>query len=129
MYLISVTIYGVSLSLILFSFIWIFFVSFCFFIIITFNSIFTTSINVAQPSQNDRITVFEVGRDPWRSSGPMPLLKQGHLEQITQDHVQTAFEGLCGRRLHDLFGQPGRVLNHLNRKEVFPAEWIEPPML
>ena len=38
--------------------------------------------------------MIEVGRDLWRSSGPRPLLKQGHLETVAQDHVQTAFEYL-----------------------------------
>ena len=36
----------------------------------------------------------EVGRDLWRSSGSNTLLKQGHLEQVVQDHVQTASEYL-----------------------------------
>lgn len=27
----------------------------------------------------------EVGRELWRSSGPSPVLKQGHTEPITQD--------------------------------------------
>ena len=33
-------------------------------------------------SQNPRMA--EVGRDLWRSSGPTPLLKQGHLEPVDQ---------------------------------------------
>lgn len=33
----------------------------------------------------------EVGNDFWGSSGPMSLLKQGHLAPATKDHVQTAF--------------------------------------
>lgn len=36
--------------------------------------------------------MFEVGRDLWRSPGPTPFLKQGHLEQDAQDHIQKAFE-------------------------------------
>jgi len=43
--------------------------------------------------------MVEVGRDLWRSSCPTHLLKQGHLETVTQDHVQTAFEYLQGGRL------------------------------
>ncbi|PKU47740.1 hypothetical protein llap_1940 [Limosa lapponica baueri] len=38
--------------------------------------------------------MVEVGRDIWRSSSPTPLLKQGHPEQVTQDHVPSAFEYL-----------------------------------
>uniref|UniRef100_A0A8B9PHD4 ArfGAP with SH3 domain, ankyrin repeat and PH domain 1 n=1 Tax=Apteryx owenii TaxID=8824 RepID=A0A8B9PHD4_APTOW len=34
--------------------------------------------------------MVEVGRDLWRSS-PSPLLKQDHLEHITQDHAQMVF--------------------------------------
>jgi len=43
---------------------------------------------------NHRIRVVEVGRDLWRSSGPIPLLKQGHLEPVTQENIQMAFESL-----------------------------------
>ena len=38
--------------------------------------------------------MVEDGNDLWRSSGPIPLLKQVHLEQVAQDHVQMAFEEL-----------------------------------
>ena len=31
--------------------------------------------------------MFEFGRDLWRSSGPIPLFKQDHLELVAQDHV------------------------------------------
>lgn len=31
--------------------------------------------------------IVEVGRGLWRSSGPIPLLKQGHLEPLAQDFV------------------------------------------
>lgn len=41
-------------------------------------------------SQNHRMV--EAGRDLWRPSGPILLLKQGQLELVTQDHVLTAFE-------------------------------------
>lgn len=30
----------------------------------------------------------EVGKDLWRSSGPAPLLKQGHLQPVTPAHGQ-----------------------------------------
>ncbi|KAK4827433.1 hypothetical protein QYF61_017990, partial [Mycteria americana] len=30
----------------------------------------------------------EIGRGLWKSPGPTPLLKQGHLEPVAQDHVQ-----------------------------------------
>jgi len=31
--------------------------------------------------------VAPAGRHRWKSSSPTPLLKQGHLEQVVQDHV------------------------------------------
>ena len=43
--------------------------------------------------------LVEVGKDLWRSSGPTPLLEQGHLELVAQDHIQMAFEYLQGGRL------------------------------
>ena len=52
----------------------------------------------AGKSQNHRLV--EVGRHLWRPSGPTPLLQQGHLELVTQNHVQTAFEYLQGWRIH-----------------------------
>lgn len=48
-------------------------------------------------------------RNLWKSSGPILLLKQGHLDQATQDHVQARFEYLQRWRLHKLFGQPLHV--------------------
>lgn len=36
--------------------------------------------------------MVEGGSDLWRSPGPTFLLKQGHPEQVAQDHVQVAFE-------------------------------------
>ena len=41
--------------------------------------------------------MVEVGRDLWRSSGPTPLLKHGHLEPVAQDYVQMAFALSPGR--------------------------------
>lgn len=37
-------------------------------------------------SQNHKMV--EVGRDSWKSSDPTPLLKQGHLKQLAEDHIQ-----------------------------------------
>jgi len=64
----------------------------------------------SRDSQNHRM--FEVGRDLCGSSGPTPLLKQGHPEQAAQDLVQAGLEYLQRRRLHSLPGQPGPVLHH-----------------
>ena len=71
---------------------------------------------------------LEVGRDLWRSSGPTPLLKQGHLELAAQDHVQMASEYLQGWRLHPLPGQPVPVLGHPHSKILFPDVQREPPV-
>jgi len=46
--------------------------------------------------------MLEVGRDLWGLSSPIPLPKQGHLQQAAQDHVQVGFEYLQRRRLHNL---------------------------
>lgn len=48
----------------------------------------------------------------WGWKGPpeviwfTPLLKQGPLEHVPQDQVQTGSEYLQGGRLHNIFGQP-----------------------
>jgi len=53
-------------------------------------------------SQNHKMV--KVGMDLWRSSGPNHLLRQGHLELLPQERVQTALEYLQGWRLHKLPG-------------------------
>ena len=58
----------------------------------------------------------------------MLLLKQGRLELVAQDHVQTAFEYLQGWPLHDLPGQAVPVLSHLHGEKVFPDVQGEPPL-
>ena len=79
---------------------------------------------MGKAAQNHRIV--EVGRDLWRSSGPTTLLKQGHLEQVVQDCVQTAFEYLQG--LHHLSGQPVPVLSLPHSEKVFSDAQREPPV-
>lgn len=46
------------------------------------------------------------GEGTLRSSGPSPLLKQGHLERVAHDHIQAGFEYLQGKKLHN---PPGSV--------------------
>jgi len=70
-----------------------------------------------------------IGRDLCGSSSPTPLTKQGHLEQATRDLVQTGFEYLQRRRLHNLPGQPVPVLHHPQREEVLPHIQVELPVL
>ena len=69
-----------------------------------------------------------VGRDLWGSSGPIPLPKQGHLQQAAQDLVQVGFEDLQRRRLHSPSGQPGPVLRHPQSEEVPPHVQLELPV-
>ena len=64
--------------------------------------------------QNHRM--LEDGKDFWKSSGPAPLLKQNHLEQAAQDHVQTVLKHPQRWRLHNLPGQPVPVLSHAHCK-------------
>lgn len=49
--------------------------------------------------------MVQVRRDPpsWRVWGSIPPHKQNHLEWVTQDHIQTAFEYLQGGRPHLLW--------------------------
>jgi len=42
----------------------------------------------------DHISTVEVGKDLRRSSGQIPLLKQGHLEVVAQHHIQKTSEHL-----------------------------------
>lgn len=54
------------------------------------------------------------------------LLKQvTHLESLAQDHVQVTFEDHWGGRLHNLYGQPVLLLDHPNKKKLFPIIHIE----
>ena len=65
---------------------------------------------------NHRITE---GRDLLRWSCPCPpLLTQGQLEPVVQDHVQIFSEYLQGWRLHHLFGQPTWAVYHLLLKSL-----------
>ena len=58
----------------------------------------------------------------------LPLLKQGLLQLVAQEHVQMAFEHLQGWRLHNLSGQPVPVLGHPHSEKVFPDAQREPPV-
>lgn len=66
--------------------------------------------------------MVKVGRDLSRSSGPTPLLRQGHVDQVAQDHVQMAFEDPQGRRPHSLPGQPVPLLSSLTVKSAVQRE-------
>lgn len=48
-----------------------------------------------------------------------PLSKQGQEQQAAQGRVQSAFEYLQGRRLHNLSGQPVPVFDHLHSELHF----------
>lgn len=71
-------------------------------------------------SQNH--TIVEVGKDLWRLSCSALLLKQGHLDLVAHDHVQSDFEGPQGGILHNFFGQPVPGLSHPHGKQVFHME-------
>lgn len=75
-------------------------------------------------SQNHRMAgKDEVGKDLWRPSSPIPLIKQGQLEQVIQDHVQSSFDYLQERRLHNTSGTPGPVFDHLHSKRFPVFRW------
>lgn len=61
----------------------------------------------------------EAWRDLWNSSGPITLLKQGHLAPVTQNHVQRAFEDLQGQRFHSLSGKPCQCSVTLTGRKCF----------
>ena len=69
-----------------------------------------------------------VGRDLCGSSSPIPLPKQGHLQQAAQDLVQAGLEYLQRMRLHKPSWQPVPVLCH-PQSEVLPHVQMELPML
>jgi len=60
-----------------------------------------------------------MGRELRRSSHPTRLLKEGRIEPIAQDHVQTAFEYLQGGRLTTSLGNLCQCLVTLTVKECF----------
>lgn len=51
--------------------------------------IWVRRVQINQISQVHKMA--RIGSKLWRSSAPTPPLKQGHLEQDTQDHVKTVF--------------------------------------
>lgn len=70
-------------------------------------------------SQN--YSMVEVGSGLWKSSGLNSLLKQGHLQLIAQDHIQTEFEYLQKWRMHKLSGHPMLVVDHPHSIKGFSA--------
>ena len=70
-----------------------------------------------------------VGRDLWGSSSAIPLPKQGHLEQVAQDHIQVGLEYLQRKRIHNPSGQPVPVLRHPQSEEFLPHVQMELPVL
>jgi len=78
-------------------------------------------------SQNHRM--LGVGRDHCGSSSPIPLPKQGLLQQATENLVQAGLEYLQRRRFHHLPEQPVPGLRHPQREEVLPHVQMELPIL
>ena len=69
---------------------------------------------------HDNGRLSEVGRDFWRSSCPAPLLKQGHLDPVVQNCIQTTFESLQVWRLQNCSEQPVPVLGHCHGEKELP---------
>ena len=61
--------------------------------------------------------VVEAGRCLWRSCKPVPVLEQGHLDQVSQDSVQLGSAYIRGWRLHNLSGWPVPVFDHAHRRK------------
>jgi len=87
--------------------------------------VLTLSLNTE--SQNHKMVTIE--KDLWKSSGQPCLVKQYHLQSVAQDHVQTAFENLQGRRLRNLPGQPMPVFSYSHRENMFSDVLREPPVI
>lgn len=79
-----------------------------------------------QGSQNLRRAEF--GWDLWKSSGPTPLPKQGHLQLVAKDCVLVTTEYLQGQRFHNLSGKSLTVLSCPQSENVFLDVWGEPPV-
>lgn len=72
--------------------------------------------------------MVQVERDLWRWSCPITLLRQGHLEPVSQDSVQVALEYLHEWGSCNLPGQPVPVFDHPHSKKVFSDVHTEPPV-
>lgn len=64
-----------------------------------------------------------VGRESWRPSNP--TLLQGHLERVTQEHIQVGFECLQIEKICKLLGQPVPSPLTLSYKAVLPQAELE----
>lgn len=71
----------------------------------------------------------QVGCDLCRTSAPAFLLKQGHTEEDSQDHLQMLYEDLWVGRLYNPFWHPVPVLQQLHSPELLPNVQMEPPLL
>lgn len=71
--------------------------------------------------------MLSVGTDFWRPTGPTSSLKQIHLEQVAQEHVEVSSDYLQRRKLYSLARQPVPVLSHPQWKEVFPHVQLKLP--
>ena len=69
-----------------------------------------------------------IGRDLERSSSPIPLPEQEHLDQVTQERIQAGFECLQRSGPHNLSGQPVPVFCYPYCEEAFSHIYVEPPM-
>lgn len=72
-------------------------------------------------SQHHREVGFR--REGWRSPSSIPLLEQGHLEQVAQGNILTDSDYLQGRDLQNLNGQLVPVICHHQSKEIVLFRW------
>lgn len=64
----------------------------------------------------------------WRSSGPIHLLKQGHLKLVAKDCVLVTFKYLQGQGFHNLSEKSVSVLSRPHSENVFLDVGGEPPV-
>ena len=90
---------------------------------------------IQDPPPNKRATLFFTELQNCRGwKGPPefiesnPSAKADSLEQVAQVDVQTGFEYLHRRRLHNLSEQPAPVLCHPYYIEILPHVYMELPV-
>lgn len=68
--------------------------------------------------------VVGVARNLQRLSVWIPLLRQGQLELVAQDHVQLSYKCLQGWRLHNPSGQSISMFEHLHNRHFFSHSFL-----
>lgn len=71
-------------------------------------------------------SMAKVGRHLWRVFNPTPPVKQGHLEQLAQDTLQSGFEYFQDWRILSFSEQPIPVSDDYGAKVFLVFKWHSP---